>query len=201
MKLSFVVVAFEHPSALRTCLSSLLDQSMRDFEIIVVDNSVDCPWLDLNQDECCASPRIHYEWTADRTSDVPPDCRHKRCLYTATEIGVARATGDFICMPNQDSYYVPVFAERMIRAAEATHCDLLYSDFIHETPSHKYIAMESESRVYKIDKTSFILRRESFIGFPDKKTHYEIADGLMIERLVAAGITRKHVPEVLCAHN
>ena len=78
-RLSFTVCAFENPLALRTCLSSLLDQTMQDFEIIIVDNSIGSTWIDLNKDLCRMSDRIRYEWTADRTNVVPSDCRHSRC--------------------------------------------------------------------------------------------------------------------------
>ena len=200
-RLSFIVCAFENPSALRTCLSSLLDQTMQDFEIIVVDNSIDK--FAAYRIECLCeelSFHIQYEWTSTRTVLVDPSCRHSRCLYTASEIGAKMATGDFLCFPNSDSYYPPVFAERMLRAAENGHCDLIYSDFVLGTPDRKYVVMESQPRQTKIDKTSFILRRELFAGFPDK-ANYEQADGMMIERLVVAGVSRRRVGEILCWHN
>ena len=202
MKLSFVVVAFENPRALRTCLSSLLDQTEQDFEIIVCDNSID---EDIASDiDCLCSQlghRIHYEWTADRTILTDPVCRHSRCLYTATEIGAGWATGDFLCFPNADSYYAPVFAERMLSAAAATSCDLVYCDFVHGLPKCKYLVMESVCCPGRVDKTTFILRRSLFAGFPDKRASYELADGLLIDRLVRDGISRKRVAEVLCVHN
>ena len=202
MKLSFVVCAFENPSALRTCLSSLLDQTMQDFEIIVVDNSVDHNRAAIiNVLACTMDSRIRYEWTANRTAVTPPGCRHSRCLYTATEIGAALANGEWLVFPSADSYYPPVFAERMLRAAEICHCDLVYSDFVLGTPERKYVTMESQPRQTKIDKTSFILRRSLFTGFPDKAVRYEQADGMMVERLVLSGTSRRRVAECLVFHN
>ena len=200
-RISFIVGAFENPPALRTCLSSLLEQTEKDFEIIVVDNSINSDAAESTQSVCWMSERIRYEWTSDRTAVVPPGCRHTRCLYTATEIGVELATGGYLAFPNQDSYYAPVFAERMLRAADATGCDLVYCDFVFENLAGKFIAVESTPVTGRIDKTSFLLRREKFRGFPDKTADYEKADGWMIERLVAGGIVRKRVPEVLCWHN
>lgn len=200
MKISFVVSAFGNFSVLRTCLSSLLNQTMQDFEIIVCDNDPESDQEYMAAEIARMDPTIRYEWTADRTAVTPPGCRHRRCLYTAAEIGAARATGEFLCFPNADSYYAPVFAGRMLRAAEACHFDLVYSDFVSGRPECKYVAMESQPRQTKIDKTSFVLRRSSFFGFPDKE-QYEQADGMMIERLVLAGISRRRVAECLVFHN
>lgn len=61
--------------------------------------------------------------------------------------------------------------------------------------------MESACCQSKIDKTSFILRREQFRGFPDKHDRYELADGMMIERLVKAKVSRRRLAEVLVFHN
>jgi glycosyltransferase involved in cell wall biosynthesis len=200
-RLSFTVCAFENPLALRTCLSSLLDQTMQDFEIIIVDNSIGSTWIDLNKDLCRMSDRIRYEWTADRTNVVPSDCRHSRCLYTATEIGAGMATGEWLCFPNQDSYYARVFAERMLKAVDATRCDCLYCDFVLGLPDRRYAFVEAACHEGRVDKTAFIVRRELFKGFLDKRTNYELADGLMIERLAKAGVSRRRVAECLVFHN
>jgi glycosyltransferase involved in cell wall biosynthesis len=200
-RLSFIVVAYENPSTLRTCLSSLLDQTMRDFEIIVVDNSIGSTWIDLNKDLCRMSDRIRYEWTADRTDVSHLRLRHSNCLYTATEIGAELAIGDFLCFPSQDSYYVPVFAERMISAAGRHHCDLVYCGLVHGLPDRHYVPIEPSCRVGQADKGSFILRRSLFTGFPDKRLDYEKADGLLIERLAQAGVTRRRLDEYLMFHS
>ena len=202
--LSFVVVAFENTRALRTCLSSLLDQTLppEQIEVIVVDNTPGNAGANQNRELCLGlDPRIRYEWTAARTVLADASCRHSRCLYVATEIGAKLAVGDFLCFPSADSYYAPVFAERMLAAAAATDSDLLHCDFVHGLPGRKYRAMESACYTGRIDKTSFILRRSCFAGFPDKHSDYETADGLLIEKLVGEGVSRRRVAEVLCFHN
>jgi glycosyltransferase involved in cell wall biosynthesis len=203
VKISFIVGAFNNPNSLRTCLSSLADQSEKAIEIIVADNSDGSTWTELNRDLCAMDDRIRYEFTGDRTDISNLGLRHTRCLYTATEIGAEMATGEFLCFPNADSYYPPVFAEQMLKAAAVFGCDLVYSWFVHgySYANCRYSVVESSPSVGKIDKTNFILRRSCFHGYPDKRTNYEAADGLLIEGLVKNGISRKCVPGVLCFHN
>ena len=201
MKISFVVAAFGNFSVLRTCLSSLLNQTMQDFEIIVCDNDPESDQEYMAAEIARMDPSIRYEWTADRTKVIPPGCRHRRCLYTATEIGVALTSGEWLCFPSADTYLAPVFAERMLRAAEVTNCSLVTCDFISGCPDRKYLTIEAAPRVFRIDKSAFILKGEMFAGFPDKVEHYEEADGLLIERLARAGASRKRVAEVLVCHN
>lgn len=200
--ISFIVVAHENPSPLRTCLSSLLDQTTtEEEEIIVVDNSVGNTWTSLNRDLCQMSDRIRYEWVAASTEVDKENIRHKRCLYTATEIGAELATGDWLCFPNQDSIYAPVFCERMLAAANKNAWDLVYCDFVLGGPTHKYFPVNVAPHVCAIDKTSFIVKREWFKGFQAKWTNYEIADGLFIEDLVKGGIRHGRVDELLVLHN
>jgi len=201
-RLTFIVVAFGDYYQLRTCLSSLVDQTVDDLEVIVVDNT---PATDVvtrdNLDLCHMDPRIRYTNTSQQTCIRDLGLRHSYCLYTATEIGAAMATGDFLCFPNQDSYYAPVFAERMLRVAGTTGSDIVYCDFVHGVPGRPYHVTESACCVGMIDKTSFILRRSLFPGFPDKHTDYEKADGLMIEKLARAGVARRRLAECLVFHN
>jgi cellulose synthase/poly-beta-1,6-N-acetylglucosamine synthase-like glycosyltransferase len=203
MKLSFIVVAYNNPKALRTCLSSLVDQtySPEEIEIIVCDNSQNFVLADENKRLCDMSHRIRYEYTGNRTAIDLPHIRHKHCLYTATEIGVGLATGEWISFPNQDSYYAPVFAERMLTVADAEYTEFVYSDVVLGGPGHGYFVLVTAPRNCGIDKTCFMLRREWFQGFKSKHDNYELADGFFVEELVTRGIKHSKCCELLVVHN
>lgn len=197
--ISFVISAFNRPLALRTCLSSLVQQTHPDIEVLVVDNSDSSGMSDGNADECEMYSSFKYLYTG-RVTEIE-DTMHKYSLYKATEIGVSQSTGDWLCFPNDDSYYCPWFAERMLHAAEKNNWDLVYCDIVMGGSGGHHV-LEAAPKRCCIDKTNFLLRRDWFQGFSHGHDEdYPQADGFMIEELVRRGIRHGRVPEVLVVHN
>lgn len=193
--ISYIVSAYNDSSRLPICLRSIALQSHRDHEIIVTDNS----------DSGLASMAIRAECNL-----VDPSIRYMRTempsCYHSAEIGVAVARGDYLCFPSDDSYYMPLFGQIMSETAETTGADLVYCNMVYGGRGRKghYSVMNVEPRVRKIDKTGFILRRDCFVPFPEKRddgraTH---ADGSLIEWLVSSqAVTHAKVSDVLVVHN
>ena len=202
-RLSFIVVAHSKPETLRTCLSSLVDQSFKSIEIIVVDNTPDMTTANFNRELCRSfvDPRIRYEWTADRTAVNRPNIRHKNCLYTATEIGVGLARYEWLAFPSQDDYATPVFAQRMLAVADETGAEMVLCDVVLGGPGHGYFTLGTAPRSCAVDKCSFIIKRDWFDGFAGKHDNYELEDGFFVERLVARGIKVEKCAQVLMCHN
>lgn len=198
--ISFIVTACDRPLALRTCLSSLLQQTVEQFEIIVVDNSTPGPAVDEHATLCSMDRRIRHMYVREHTRTGQNDSRHSHSLYKATELGVDLSVGEWLVFPNDDSYYCPWFLERMLQAWEANHWELVYCDIVMGN-SREHHLLEAVPRVCQIDKTSFMLKRPWFTGFSHEPVDYPKADGLMIEDLVARGISHGRVPEVLVVHN
>ena len=200
--ISFIVTTYSNPSSLRTCLSSIIDQTCQDSEIICCDNTPDISMANINRELCRQlDPNIIYEWTSDRTKIDLPEVKHKRCLYTATEIGVGLSSGDWLCFPNADSYYAPVFVERMYNKIAENDWELIYSNFILGGLYHPYWSHATNPRHCEIDKTCFIVKRNWFNGFPEKYTNYNGADGFFVEGLVKQGIKHGRLDEFLVVHN
>lgn len=199
--ISFIVTAYNRPLALRTCLSSLCQQTEDQWEVAVMDNSVPGPDLDEHAQFCKMYRCIRYHYVRPLTEIRINKSGHTHSLYKATELGVERTTGDWLCFPSDDSYYCPWFAERMLRAAEKNSWDLVYCDIVMGGPEGHYL-LEARPKPCCIDKTNFIMRREWFQGFPQGHgDSYPQADGLMIEELVRRGIRHGRVQEVLVTHN
>ena len=199
--ISFIVTAYNRPLALRTCLSSLCQQTIEDWEIKIMDNSDHFYLQNKEVYEGFHYSRMSYQTTKDKTITDANSSGHKYSLYKATEIGVENTKGKWLCFPNDDSYYCPWFTERMLRAAEKNTWDLVYCDIVMGGPKEHHL-LEARPKLCCIDKTNFIMRREWFQGFPQGHgDSYPQADGLMIEELVRRGIRHGRVPEVLCVHN
>ena len=199
--ISFIITAFNRPLALRTCLSSLCQQTVTDWEAAVMDNSVPGPDLDEHARLCEMDRRIRYHYVRTHTAIDINQSNHTHSLYRATEMGAEFTFGEWLSFPSDDSYYCPWFAERMLRAAEKNSWDLVYCDIVMGGSGGHHL-LEARPKLCCIDKTNFLLRRSWFQGFPQGHgDSYPQADGLMIEELVSRGIRHGRVPEVMCVHN
>jgi hypothetical protein len=198
--IAFIVGAYNRPGRLRTCLSSIIDQTYTDFEVVVVDNSDPGAAVMQNREyvEYLNDLRVRYEYVGDRTYDAGVGFKS---LYKATDIGVGMTTKPWLALPNCDSYFCPWYAERMLRAAEHCAWDLVYCDIVGGTPAGGHFWLRAEPKLCSIDKTNFLLRREWYAGFPSAPADYPHADGLMIEGLVTKGIRHGRVPQILVFHN
>jgi len=200
-RVTYIVSAFNRPERLPCVLWSLKVQTDPDFEVIVADNARTSELQEAHFEivSSLADPRFRHHNTAFYPTPAWD------CYWSAEWLfAQGQAKGDWICLPSDDSYYVPVFQEAMLTKARAdslslVHCDMLYDRRIGK----KYQVFKTAPVPRFIDKTGFLLAREAWIGFPAKPQtpSPSYCDGLMIEELVRRGIRHGHVDEVLCVHN
>ena len=196
---TYVVSAFDRPRALRCVLASLQLQTDENFEVIVADNGRGIDNLNTVE-QFDDDPR--FIWHDTRNNSIPSwDC------YWSAEKAVERyAKGEWLVFPSDDSYYVPVFQEAMLSHARANDLQLVYCDMLYDRRfMGRYSVMPARPSVGGIDKTSFMVRRDVWIGFPSKPQGpvptSSCADGEMIETLVKRGVRHGRVEEVLVVHN
>jgi hypothetical protein len=200
--ITYIVSAFNRPLHLRGCLASLQVQTDPWLEVVVADNAPDLDMQGEHNAVVCEmrDKRFSRVNTAAHSSGPQFDC------YWSAEwiVDNGLVHGEYIVLPSDDSYYVPVFQETMLAAARANdwalcYCDMLYDRRGHGRYHHKVVA----PRVCEIDKTCFMLRRDCWIGFPTKPQTLKASscDGEMIEELVRRGVRHGRVDEVLCVHN
>lgn len=200
---TYIVSAFNRPQALRCCLASIQCQrdTDREWYAIVADNGTgEDAIANRKIVHSFADFRIDYVHTAEYASGPQFDC------YWAAEWVVANIPlpGEWIVLPSDDSYYVPVFQKTMLRIARANDLQLIYCDMLYDRRGNgKYHHKIVAPRVCEIDKTCFMLRRDCWIGFPNKPTEpiASSCDGEMIEQLVRDGIRHGRVAEPLVVHN
>lgn len=195
LSISYIVSAYDRPHLLPICLLSLLTQTHRRSEIIVTDNSED-PAMNTLHEEHCRRYGAKYLHTAALT------------CYHSAEMGAEIAVGKYLCFPSDDSYYMPLFAEKMLDAAYPSNLDLVYCEMVHnETPLPQggtgYRMRGVEPRTGWIDKTGYIVKRDSFIEFPGKRETPgpSASDGYLIDRLVKTGARHMKIDDVLVVHN
>lgn len=142
MKLSIIVPVYNMAAGgkLEYCLNSLVNQTVKDYEIIAVD--------DCSED---ASPSIlkHYENRyPDRFRAVYSEVnRHQG---GAKNIGLRLAKGDWIGFIDSDDWITPDMYEKLIARAEATGADVAGCDYcltdVHSMKTGKVVANNKSSQ-------------------------------------------------------
>jgi len=187
--ISFIVSVFDRTLPLYCLLPSLMLQEP-PWEIIVTDASTD-PGVQ-------AIHRAAAEWVGARYLSTPGlDC------YADAEKAIPLATGTWICLPNDDGYYVPGFAQTMRQAAREHGWDLVYCDLVYDPRlAGVYEVLRVVPKLMGIDKTCFIVRRSVMPPvFPGKDVNWKFCDGWLVEQLVKAGVRHGKAPGVMVVHN
>lgn len=187
--LTFIVSTFERPQTLLLLLNALQLQTEKHFECIVTDNSTNEILAEQNEFyvKMCGS-RFRYLKT-----------NHQEC-YSSAEEGVKLASGRFLCFPSDDNYYLPQFAELMLRNALNSGLDLVYCDCVYGRPNTTPFLLDVKPKVNHIDKGGFLVAREVFKSFPGKAV-ISCSDGWLIEELVKKGVRHGKCQGILWVHN
>ena len=139
MKLSVIVPVYGVEDTLRRCAESILGQSFRDLQLILVD--------DCSPDRC---PQICDELAA---KDMRVVVRHRKQnggLSAARNTGLARAKGEYVTFVDSDDYWAPDMLKPLIELLTVHHeYDILeYSVYEHfGWPGHMNI-LRLDERAY-----------------------------------------------------
>lgn len=195
---TYIVSCFERPLYLTCCLASLRLQTDTDHEVFIADNAID-PFV-----------ANWHRATADRFGAIYVNTRSHQSSpgwdsYWAAEWVVHNAArGEFVCMPSDDSYYVPCFQERMLTKARTENLELVYCNMLYGRPGENYRLLDVQAKVCHIDKTGYFLRRDRWVDYPAKSTvpgAGSCSDGEQIEELKRQGVRHGKVEEYLAVHN
>ena len=122
---SVIVPVYNIEQYIGKCLDSIIGQTLKEIEIIVVD--------DGSTDD---SSRIidRYARTDSRIVAI-----HKTNggVVSARNCGIAQATGLYILFVDGDDHLAPDACERLLRKAQATSADMVIMRFDIEYPQHK----------------------------------------------------------------
>ncbi len=185
--ISFIVSCYGRTLDLEACVATLRTQGL-DTEILICDND----------------PALRAESFIGTAKIIPTGSRGCSNCYESANMVAQMVSGDWLCFPSHDSLYVQGFSRIMLDAAILQKADLVYCDCCYSVGSEnnpqwrRYSVLESQPRMGRIDKTSFIVKRELFKGFPPHPKGW--SDGALIEQLVRDGVKHAKAPGVLVVH-
>ena len=125
MKISIVTATFNSGATLRDTIKSVLGQTYRDFEHLIIDGGSKDDTLDIVR-ECEPQYGGRLRWISERD----------RGIYDAMNKGIAMATGDVVGILNSDDFYTSdTVLQAVADAMREQSVDAVYGD-IHYVNEH-----------------------------------------------------------------
>lgn len=121
-KVSVVIPAYNSHDTLARCLGSLVNQTLQDIEVVVVNDASTDDTLDICMRCKAAFP--------DKV--VVVDSKENLGCGGARSLGLDAATGEFIGMADADDYVAPTMYEKLYNRAIETGADMVDSGFYAE---------------------------------------------------------------------
>ena len=125
-KVSIIVPVYNVEKYVEKCLKSLVDQTLQEIEIIVVD--------DGSQDD---SKNIIDKYIKKYPDKVKYLYKENGGLSSARNFGIPYANGEYIAFLDSDDYVEPTMYEEMYHLAKKEDSDMVECDFIWEYPNKK----------------------------------------------------------------
>lgn len=133
-KISVVIPAYNAHNTLSRCLTSLVNQTLEDIEIIVVnDASTDDTWDIMQSCEAMFPEKLVIV-----NSDVNTGCGGAR------SIGLDMATGEYIGMADADDYVASTMYEKLYKKAVETGADIVDSGYYKEADDSALLTVTDE---------------------------------------------------------
>lgn len=127
MKVSVIVPVYNVEKYIKRCLESLVHQTLKEIEIIVVN--------DGSEDQ---SQKIVDEY-ADKYSNIVSVCKINGGLSDARNYGMKYAKGEYVAFVDSDDYVEIKMFENMYQKAVQENLDIIVCDTVIEYEDHSYV--------------------------------------------------------------
>ena len=125
MKISIIIAAYNIENYIERCLKSVLNQTYKNIEIIVVN--------DGSTDE---TKKIIERSLKDRENKIIINQENKGLVKTR-EVGFKKSTGDYILFIDGDDWLELECIEKLVKQIEKTKCDMVIYNFFETTDIDK----------------------------------------------------------------
>ncbi len=196
MKISIVTAAHRSAATLRNAIESVLAQTYKDIEYIIVDSGTGDGTAELV---------AHYAPRFDGRLVFISEPDHG--AYDAMNKGISRATGDVVGILNSDDYFTTVgVLAQVARTMTQSNVDAVYGDVHYVSPARldrcvRYYSSQqfTPQRMrmgFMPAHPSFYCRREVYQRYGAFDTTYKVAADfeLLLRLIYVAGITTTYIP-------
>lgn len=196
MKISIITVCFNAEKDIEKTLLSVLSQTDKDYEYIIVDGkSTDNTLNIINKYKSdFIRKRIHIDVVSEQDDGI----------YDAMNKGISRANGSWINFMNAgDTFYDQNVLNNMKKYLQESKADIVYGDSFKYNRYYSYLLISDDADLLK-QRMAFV-HQASFIKSKIQKEHlfslkYRIAsDYDLFLRLYLQGYKFEYVSELVCA--
>lgn len=192
MKYSIITVNYNNKEGLRQTIESVIHQTFRDFEFIVIDGgSTDGSANILKEYD----QQITY-WVSEKDSGI----------YNAMNKGIAKATGEYLNFMNSgDCFYAPDILEKV--AHYQYDADFIVGKDYHynekKQKGHASIQPPRTTMIHffiaTLDHQSTFIKRELFDNSPYDENHRLVSDWIFFtEKIVKENKQVQFIPDIIC---
>jgi succinoglycan biosynthesis protein ExoO len=129
MKVSVIIPTYNAASTLRRAIDSVTSQSLRDLEIIAVDDGSSDDTFAILEELAAGDPRVR-----------PIRLPRNGGSYAARNRAIEESRGEWIFVLDADDWYAPGRLERMVEAAERHGADMVADDqFLYDATLDRVI--------------------------------------------------------------
>lgn len=180
--ISIIVPIYKVERFIRQCVESIINQTYRNLEIILVD--------DGSPDNC---PSICDEY-AGLDSRIKVVHKENDGLISARKAGLEASQGEYVCFVDGDDYIEPDMYEHIADAIENTNADCVITQFYYEYPDNP------EKSDYKLSKPFYTrdeIENEIFptMLFDNRYYHFGIFPNCWT-KVFKRELLEKHLPGV-----
>lgn len=150
IKVSIVVPVYNTEKYLRQCMESILEQTLREIEVICVDDgSTD------------GSPGILKEFE-EKDSRVRTFLKAKTSIGTARNYGLSKAVGEFIGFVDSDDYIDPHMYERLYQSACSQNAQVAITNIALYHTDTQETYLYRDTRLYeRLEKQTVFSARQA----------------------------------------
>ena len=130
MLVSIIIPVYRSKKYIEKCVRSVLDQTYKDFEIIIVDDCGRDGSIDIIK-----RVLIEYSSVAAKVRFVYHEF-NQGCA-SARRDGMKEATGKYILQVDSDDYIAPTMVEKMVKKAIDEDSDMVVCNYYYTTPTRR----------------------------------------------------------------
>ena len=181
-QISVIVPVYNVEKYLEKCVDSILAQTFRDFEVILVD--------DGSPDNC---PQICDAY-AKRDERVRYIHKENGGLTSARLAGYHESVGKYICFVDSDDFVAPEYLHKMYDAIEGKQADLVMcSYYVGAGENYSICQLPYEAKLYRNNKDIQTLFISALLGSP--------INGESVRGFVWNKLYRRELIHEICFHS
>lgn len=194
MKLSVITINYNNAIGLKRTIDSLISQSYREYEYIVIDGGSD----DGSKNIILESQNNISDWCSERDAGI----------YNAMNKGILRATGEYLLFLNSGDYlHDAAVLEEMVAALSGE--DIIYGDLLYiENGEKKHVCVYPSVLdldyflEFSLGHPASFIKRSLFQNSLYSETLKIVSDWeFFLKKIVLEAVSYKHIDRVIADYD